>query len=102
MATRAQHIPLDDRDPKTVRAIILARSSEQNARPEDMATQVLECREFVAAMGWPAVPEHFVFTEAKTGVRAVARPVIDEVLALCQRGVIGVVVCREWGRVARV
>lgn len=102
MTQQQQHIPLDERDPQTVRAVILARSSDTGAKPEDMATQVAECREFIAAMGWPAVPDQLVFTEIKSGVRAIARPIIDEVLALCQRGAIDVVVCREWERVARV
>jgi hypothetical protein len=32
----SQHIPLDERDPSTVRACILARSSDVGAKPEDM------------------------------------------------------------------
>lgn len=96
------HVPLDARDPSTVRAAILARSSDLGAKPKDMAEQVKQCQEFIASMGWPAPPPDRIFTEAKSGVRNVDRPVIDAVLALAQAGAIDVVVCREWERVARV
>ncbi len=100
--TRAAYIPLDQRDPAGVRAAILARSSDPGAKADDMREQVLQCREFIAAMGWPLVPDDRVFTEAKSGIRNVARPVVDAVLALAARGEIDVIVTREWERVARV
>src|SRR5258706_4277919 len=98
---RTVYVPLDQRDPTTIRAAILARSSDTTAKPEDMLEQVLQCQEFIAAMGWPPVPETLIFTEAKSGIRNVERPVIDQLLARAQRGEIDVIVCREWERVSR-
>jgi DNA invertase Pin-like site-specific DNA recombinase len=99
---RSEHttfIPLDQRDPATVRVAILARSSDTSAKPEDMEGQVRQCEEFVAEMGWP--PARYVFTEAKSGIRNVERPIIDQLLALCKRGEVDVIVAREFQRVDR-
>jgi DNA invertase Pin-like site-specific DNA recombinase len=99
---RTTHIPLDERDPATVRAAISPRSSETGATPEDMREQITQCREFIKAMGWPEVPPDRIFTEARSGVRNVERPMIDAVLKLAAQGEIDVIVAREWERVARV
>ncbi len=102
MTAYEEYIPLDEREPATVRAAILARSSDPSAKAEDMRSQVEECKEFIAQMGWPVVPPQLIFTEAKTGMRSVPRPILDEVLTLCKRRLIDVVVCREWERVDRI
>jgi DNA invertase Pin-like site-specific DNA recombinase len=101
-ADKTRFIPLDDRDPATVRAAILARSSDPGAKADDVREQVLQCKEFIAARGWPEVPDTRVFTEGKSGIRNVERPVVEAVLKLAAQGEIDVVVCREWERVARV
>jgi DNA invertase Pin-like site-specific DNA recombinase len=104
--TRTSHaapfVALDDLDPSTVRVAILARSSNPGSKPEDMTEQVKQCQEFIDAMHWPQPPEAFIFTEAKSGIRQVARPILEEVLSLAQRRVIDVVVCRELERVDRI
>ena len=90
MATKrdgVQYIPIDDREQSTVRAVILARSSNPSARPEDMESQVTQCEDFVRDMGWNLAFPAYTFTESKTGMRNVKRPVLDEVLNLAMRGV---------------
>jgi DNA invertase Pin-like site-specific DNA recombinase len=99
---RTPHILLDDRDPATVRAVIYARSSDLGSKPKDMTSQIERCKEFIADMGWPSVPDHYIFTEAQTGMRNVARPVMDKVLELVVQHRIDVIVCSEWARVHRV
>jgi DNA invertase Pin-like site-specific DNA recombinase len=96
------YIPIDQRDPASIRAAILARSSDPGAKPEDMTGQVEQCREFIARMGWPVVPEAYVFTESKSGMRNVAREVLEAVLKLAITGEIDVIVCREFERVDRI
>ncbi len=98
-ANRTAYIPIDDRDPASVRAVILARSSDPSAKAEDMREQVLQCQEFIAEMRWTLTFEPF--TEAKTGMRNVARPVLEEVLRLAARGEIDVIVCKAMECVAR-
>jgi DNA invertase Pin-like site-specific DNA recombinase len=99
---RTPHIPLDQRDPTTVRAVIYARSSDLGSKPKDMTSQIERCKEFIAEMGWPSVPDHHIFTEAQTAMRNVARPVMDQVLELAAQHRIDVIVCSEWARVHRL
>jgi DNA invertase Pin-like site-specific DNA recombinase len=104
MATKRdgiQYIPIDDRDQSTVRAVILARSSNPSARPEDMKSQLDQCEDFVKDMGWNLTFPADTFTESKTGMRNVKRPVLDEVLKLAMRGEIDVIVCLRPARIAR-
>lgn len=95
------YVPLDERDPATVRTAILARSSDESATPEDMADQVKQCHDFITAMGWQPTPAEHIFTEAKSGIRNVERPIIDQLLALAKSGAMDVVVAREFQRVDR-
>jgi DNA invertase Pin-like site-specific DNA recombinase len=98
---REAFIPIDRRDPASVRAVILARSSDLSARAEDMRGQVEQCRDFITRMSWTLAFDAYSFTEAATGMRHVRRPVLDEVLRLAAAGEIDVVVVREPERIAR-
>jgi hypothetical protein len=44
---RITHIPLEQRDPRTVRAVVLARMSDPNAKDVSMEGQVEECEAFI-------------------------------------------------------
>ncbi len=58
---RVLHIPLDKRDPATVRAAILARVSDPGEKDITVDSQIDPCRDFIARMGWlPARPEHIL------------------------------------------
>ncbi len=92
---------IDDCLPHTVRAVILARISEPGARDSDVEGQVEQCKAFNDQMGWNLVRDAYTFAEKKSGFRNVQRPMLDAVLALCQRREIDVIICREFERVAR-
>jgi DNA invertase Pin-like site-specific DNA recombinase len=98
---RTTYIPIDDRDQSTVRAVILARCSNPSARPEDMKSQLDQCEDFINLMGWKLAFPASTFTESKTGMRNVKRPVLREVLKLATRGDIDVIVCLRPARIAR-
>jgi DNA invertase Pin-like site-specific DNA recombinase len=100
-SNRAQFIPIDQRDPTTVRAVILARSSDPGAKAADMASQVERSRAFIERMGWRLVADPFAYAEAASGMRNVARPVLQDVLKLAVSGQIDVIVASEQERVAR-
>jgi DNA invertase Pin-like site-specific DNA recombinase/uncharacterized Zn finger protein (UPF0148 family) len=101
MATGVKYVPIDERDPATVRAVILARSSDPSAKPEDMRGQVEECQEFIARKKWALVRDAYAFAESATGMRNVARPILEEVLRLAVTDEVDVIVTREFERVAR-
>ena len=100
-SNRAKFIPIDQRDPSTVRAVILARSSDPGAKAQDMSSQVERSKAFIEAHGWRLVADTYAFTEAATGMRNVARPVLQDVLKLAVRGDIDVIVAAEMERIAR-
>ena len=95
-------VSIDDRPPASVRAVILARTSEVAGKEKDVEAQVVTCQEFIGTLGWTLVRPPYAYAEMKSGYRNVERPVLDEVLRLAQAGEIDVVVCREFERVARV
>jgi site-specific DNA recombinase len=95
------YTPIDQRDQLTVRAVILARSSDPSAKAEDMTSQVTQCEDFIQNMGWALLFDPYAFAESKSGMRNVARPVLDDVLKLAIRGAVDVIVCREFERIAR-
>ena len=95
------YISIAERDPATARAVILARSSDPGAKPEDMSSQVQQCVDFIARMGWTLIADPYAYCESKSGMRNVARPVLDDVLKLAISGQVDVIVCREFERVAR-
>lgn len=97
----AEYIPLEQRVPATVRAAILARSSDPSSKAEDMRPQLDQCLAFIRECGWPEPNPAHIFTESKSGMRNVARPMLDELLTLVANHEIDVVVCRELERVAR-
>jgi DNA invertase Pin-like site-specific DNA recombinase len=106
---RTPHTKIDQRDPATVRAVILARMSSAGAAPrsdsqvdDDVRSQVEECQHFIERMGWKLVADPYAFTEkGKSGYYRVERPVLDEVLKLAQRGEVDVIVVREFERLDR-
>ncbi len=112
-ARRTPFIPIDERVPATVRAVILARKSSSGTAKaragafltgvdEDVQAQVEECRQFIARMGWTLVADPYRYSEkGKSGYFNVERPMLDAVLQLAQRGEVDVIVARELERVAR-
>jgi DNA invertase Pin-like site-specific DNA recombinase len=96
-----EYISIDDRDQSTIRAVILARSSDPGARPEDMASQVEQCAEFIREMGWMLAFPPYAFAESKTGMRNVERPMLDKVLKLAMGDEIDVIVCLRPARIDR-
>ena len=109
-ADRLPYVPLDERDPATVRAVILARKSNsgtKGAKDEsgvdaDVRGQVEEAQALIARMGWTLVADPYAFTEKRTsGHYRVERPVLDAVMRLVQRGEVDVVVAREMERLSR-
>src|SRR5258708_6490334 len=97
---RVAHIPLDKREPSSVRAVILARESDPNSPAAPLESQVLECEKFIARMGWPssALPP---FIERKSGYHNVERPALDAIERLIQQRQVDVVVLLNWERLAR-
>src|SRR5260370_14462758 len=92
-------IPLDQRDPSTVRAVVLARVSDLGAKVmEDTQHQVDRALELITAKGWRHVGTH---RERVSGYLAVIRNELDAVMALAERHEIDVIVCREPDRLAR-
>ncbi len=98
MAKQAQYIPIDKRDPATVRAAILARVSDPSAADRDLESQVHACKGFIARMGWRVVT---ILEEKKTGYYQVRRPVLDEVERLIRQQQVDVIVCTEFARLSR-
>lgn len=103
IANREQYIPIDERDPASVRAVILARTSNPGGSADDVESQIAQCRAFLARMGWTLIhPDgSLAYIETKTGVRQVRRPVLDSVLALAQQGALDVIVTTTPARIAR-
>jgi DNA invertase Pin-like site-specific DNA recombinase len=98
---RIRHISLDERtakEPQSVRADILARSSDPNATDERLDSQVEACEAFVRRMGWTLLSVH---TERKSGYLHVERPALAEVEERIRQRAIDVVVCLNFERLAR-
>jgi hypothetical protein len=83
---RTPDTPIEQRDPSTIRAVILARISTSGAKDEEIETQVESCKDFVTRMGWKLARDAYSFAEKKSGFRNVERPMLDEVLKLAQQG----------------
>ena len=98
MAKYSRIIPIDERDPATVKAAILARVSDPSAADKDLESQVHACKEFVARMGWRVIG---TFEEKKTGFYQVRRPVLDEIERLIRQKQVDVIVCTEFARLSR-
>jgi hypothetical protein len=62
---RAPYVPIDQRDPKTVRAVILARKSGSGSAKiaggvdADVQSQVEECQALIARTGWTLVADPY-------------------------------------------
>lgn len=102
-SSKARYVPIDERDPATVRALILARTSRPGGSDSDVESQVAQCQTFVTGMGWTCIhaDDPFRYVETATGVRQVRRPVLDAVLALAQAGAVDVIVALAPARIAR-
>src|SRR5262249_31453042 len=100
---RIPYIPIDERDPSTVRALILARTSNPSGTQEDVESQVRQCCTFIKEMGWYLIhPDNFyAFAETKSGMRQVRRTVLKKVLAMAQREEVDVIVCLKLARMDR-
>jgi site-specific DNA recombinase len=101
---RTKHIPIDERDPATVRAVILARVSDPGAKDITVESQVDACRAFVDAHGWRLLDTasyHGVYAEKKSGYLHVERPMLAEVERLIIRREVDVVVVLNFERLAR-
>ena len=98
-AERTVRVPIDQRDPASVRAVILARESTG----PNVDTQISRCLEFVSERGWTLVADAYAFAERDTsGIKKVPRPVLNAVLMLAEQRKIDVIVCSEYERVDRL
>jgi DNA invertase Pin-like site-specific DNA recombinase len=96
---RAKFIPLDQRDPSTVRAVILARLSDETGADSAIESQIAACDAFRARQDWTlAYPP---FAEKKSGFRNVKRAALAEVEALIAQRAVDVVIVNDWERLAR-
>lgn len=92
------YVPIDDRPPAEIRAVILARES---AGPE-VTTQVKRCQDFIAERGWTLVADPLAYAELNTsGIKKRPRPVLTAALALAQAHKIDVIVASEYERLDR-
>jgi DNA invertase Pin-like site-specific DNA recombinase len=100
---RTMYVPIDERDPATVRALILARTSNPSGTQEDVESQVDQCYAFIQKMGWHLIhpDDHYAYAEMKTGMRQVLRPVLKEVLRMAQQDKVDVIVCLKLSRIDR-
>src|SRR5467141_2777057 len=92
---RTVYVPIDERDPATVRALILARTSNPSGTQEDVESQVDQCHAFIRTMGWHLIhPDNlYAYAETKSGMRNVRRPVLKKVLWMAQQDKVDVIVC---------
>jgi predicted Zn-ribbon and HTH transcriptional regulator len=96
------YVPLEERDPSTVRAVILSRKSS-NGDEEEVKSQVEECQKFIEQRGWKLVADPYQYAEiGKSGRRNVVRKVLEAVVLLAQKREVDVIVARESQRLSRV
>jgi DNA invertase Pin-like site-specific DNA recombinase len=108
-SVRTPYVAIDQREPATVRAVILARKSgsgtvqqSDSAIDKDVQSQVEQCQELIALNGWKLIAEPYTYVEkGKSGYYRVERPVLEAVLGLAQRGEVDVIVVREIERLSR-
>ena len=93
-----RHIPLDERDPATVRAVIRARVSDPGAKDITVESQIDECRRFIRRMGWL---DCGAYSDKASGYLDVRLAGLEEIERLIQRREVDVVVCLNWERLAR-
>jgi site-specific DNA recombinase len=101
---RTRYIPIDDRIPQsTVRALILARTSNPGGGPADVESQVDQSLAFVRAMGWTLIhpDDLYFYTDAKSGMRRVRRPALTAALKMAQQDKVDVIVCLKLARIDR-
>jgi DNA invertase Pin-like site-specific DNA recombinase len=95
---RVPHIPLDKREPATVRAVILARVSDPGEKDVTVEQQDDVGKPFIARMGWRYCG---TYSDKRSGFLNVRRQGLDEVERLIQRRDVDVVVVMNWERLAR-
>jgi len=96
-------VPIDERDPNTVRALILARTSNPSGTQEDVESQVDQVYAFIRTMGWHLIhpDDLYAYAETKSGMRQVRRPVLKQVLRMAQQDKVDVIVCLKLARIDR-
>jgi DNA invertase Pin-like site-specific DNA recombinase len=99
LSQRTTFTPIADRDPSSVRAVILARLSDEAGKDSPIESQIAACRQFVARWGWRLVAEPF--SEKKSGYHHVRRAALAEVEALIAERAVDVVVLTDFERLAR-
>jgi DNA invertase Pin-like site-specific DNA recombinase len=82
-----------------VRAVILARLSDEAGKDSPIDSQISACRAFLERKGWPLVYEPF--SEKTSGYHDVQRLALAEVEALIAKRAIDVVVVNDFERLAR-
>ena len=85
-AQRTLRVPIDERDAASVRALILARTSDPGGNKEDVESQIAQCLKLIADEGWRLIhpDDPAAYVETASGMKNVERPVLDEVLRLGQ------------------
>jgi hypothetical protein len=69
-------VPIDEREPSSVRAVILARMSS-NGPESDVQSQVEESQKFIEQRAWTLVDDPYAYTEmGKSGRYNVVRKVL--------------------------
>lgn len=95
---RNQFIPIDQRDPGTVRAVILARLSDEGGKDSTIESQIAACLAFIERKGWQHVG---TFSEKKSGFHHVRRQALAELEALIAERAVDAVVVNDFERLAR-
>jgi DNA invertase Pin-like site-specific DNA recombinase len=100
---RTRFVDIDDREPSSVRALIFARTSDPGADPEEVESQIRQCKEFIDDMHWTIIhPDNlFAYVETKSGVKRVRRPMLKQVLRMAIKGEVDVLVCTRLARIDR-
>ena len=100
-AKHTPHVPLDQRDPSTVRSVVLARVSDHGARDITVESQIDACNAFIATMGWPK-PVIGPYSDKRSGIYNEQRDGLEAVEEHLRRREVDVVVVLNWDRLARV
>lgn len=99
--TLTTFVPVEERDPATVRAVILARKSSTGVE-SDVQSQVEACQQFIERKGWTLIADPYKYTEiGKSGRYNVERKVLESVVLLAERREVDVIVAREPERLSR-
>jgi site-specific DNA recombinase len=96
-----EYVPVEERDPSHVRAVIVARKSK-NGVESDVQSQVEASQQFIEQRGWTLVADPYQYAEiGKSGRYNVVRKMLEAVLLLAQQKKVDVIVAREPERLSR-